>query len=88
MARRQADPGEDTPQIPEMEDKEDRPLINAARAMKKAQREFSAAGEEMKEAQDKVKHIMHERGITKYRYGSLVIELSTNEKLKVKMDED
>ncbi len=88
MAKREADPGDETPQFPEMEDPEYKDLIAAAKALKRQQKAFSEAGEDMKLAQEKVKKIMHERELKTYKFGSLRIDLVDSERIKVKVEDE
>jgi hypothetical protein len=85
VAKRKAKAGEidDHPQIPELEDKQDEALIRAARNYaNKRQAKVAAMGQE-KAAHDAVKKLMHERGISKYRYKGLEITLDLTEKAAV-----
>ena len=75
----------DHPQLPGTEDERDESLIRAAKRYRQRMLERKAAGDEEESAHESLLRMMHERGITSYRYKDLQVDLDTKEKVKVKV---
>lgn len=77
---------DDQPQIPELQDEKDEKLIAAAKRYHSEHTKLVDASKNLDSAHEVVKKLMHERGITKYRYKKLSIEVVLKERVKVKTD--
>jgi hypothetical protein len=86
MVRKRAGAVDDHPQIPEMQDEKDDALIRAAKAYNVVYNRLRDAAADLETKHEALKKLMHERGITKYRYGKLLVTLENKEKAKVKTD--
>lgn len=78
----------DAPQIPELADEKDDELIRLAKRYNSNMKKLKDASSDLQSSQDALKEAMHKRGITRYRYGKLEIDLAVTEKAKVREKDD
>lgn len=75
---------DDHPQLPGTEDERDDKLIRAAKRYQSLHTQLKEAAAELEEAHTALLNVMHEKGIQKYRYKKLLIEIGQKERAKVK----
>jgi hypothetical protein len=88
VANKKPDPDAPDPQLPGLEDPKNEKVITAAKKYHRLVRERMKAGDEEVKAHDALKEVMHKEGLPKYKYRNITVVLTTNEKAKVKIDED
>lgn len=86
MAKKKPPPVDDQPQIPDLQDERDEALIRAAKKYQRILNQKKESSRQLEEAHDAILKIMHQNGITKYRYKSLSIEIGAKERARVTVE--